>query len=151
MTGAKRPTIFKFVEGLLKDEAIARAKMISCDAGQKPKPQKACDAERDAAIKNSVQKYVKSKEAFEKLAAEAKQRKDDDSDDSEMDDPEEEQSNQWSRSHTEQTQWKKSPAMMLLSAIGKVSTADWSSITFENILKATKAKSAKRVRSKLIR
>lgn len=131
MTGQKRPTIFKFLKGLKKDEDIARAKIIDCNAGKEPKPQKRCAAEQKEAIKNSVLKYLDKREEAAKLAAKkaaaaAALLADGDSEsDDEMDGGQKQSPNQWARSITDRTEWLKSPAMMLLNAIASNTTIDW--------------------------
>lgn len=54
MTGVQRPTIFKFIDSLLIDESIARAKMLNCDAGQDASKAKKKDIDRDKALKKIV-------------------------------------------------------------------------------------------------
>lgn len=113
MTGAKRPNIFRFIDGLKKDEDIARAKMITCNTAQKPKSRKPRDAQQYEAVKNSVLTYLRKSDEATKKAAE----KVDEMDDEDSDDEQQQPSNQWSRSKTEREEWLKCPAMMLLSAI----------------------------------
>lgn len=127
MTGAKRPTIFKFLAGLKKDEDIARAKIIDCNAGKQPKPQKRCNAEQQEATKNAVVKYLEKRDAkiaAEKAAAEIENEDGTDSDD-DMDGAQQQSSTQqWSRSKTDRSEWLKSPEMMLLNAIAANTTID---------------------------
>lgn len=120
MSGANRPTAFKFIDGLKKDEVISRAKMIKCNSGEEPAPQKRRDADRIAAIKKSVLTYIERKETEAKNSTENSSENDDEvEEDEDIDMGEQQQlsSNQWSRSKSELTEWKKSPEMLLLSAI----------------------------------
>lgn len=129
MTGAKRPTIFKFLKGLKKDEDIARGKIIDCNAEKQPKPQKRRNAERDEAVKSAVLKYLEkrdaaAKTAAEKAAAELEDEDDADSDDDMDEDEQPNSPNQWSRSKTDRSEWLKTPVMMLLNAIASNCTID---------------------------
>lgn len=120
MTGAKRPTILKFVEGIKKDEDIARTKIIACSSGGSPKPQKPRDAEKNVAIKTSVLMYLQKKEAAAKKAAEEESAMEEEEIEVESsDDEQEKSSNQWSRSSDENSKWQKTPEYFLLKAIGK--------------------------------
>lgn len=129
MTGASRPTVFRFLDSLKKDESITRAKIIDCSAGKLPLKQKRKDADRDAAVKNAVSIYVdrmaaEAKKAEEK--AEAEEEDDemngeagaDNSDKMIEGEPEASQAggNQWSRESTQREQWLETPTMELLSA-----------------------------------
>lgn len=126
MTGAKRPTIFKFLKGLKKDEDIARAKIIDCNAQKQPKPQKRCNAERDEAIKRAVLKYLEKRDEVAKIAAEkaADASEVEEDSDEDMDEEQPQSSTQWSRSKTDRSEWLKTPAMMLLNAIASNSSID---------------------------
>lgn len=50
MSGAKRPIIYRFIEGVLKDVDIARAKIFAFEK-----------AKRDVAAKNAVLTYLQRK------------------------------------------------------------------------------------------
>lgn len=118
MTGAKRPTIFKFADHLVKDAAIMRAKIIDCKAGKEPAPQKKKDAAREKALKQCVLNYI---EAAKKDEAEemAKISSIDEVDsDDQMNSDDETATNQWSRTdESERDKWLKSPEMTLMSTI----------------------------------
>lgn len=60
MSGMKRPTFYKFVDNLKKDESIARCKIIDCLAGKSPDPPKKHIVQRDAALKRVINSYIES-------------------------------------------------------------------------------------------
>lgn len=60
MNGIDRPTIWCFIDALKKDEDISRVKMLSCNSGYPAPPQKPKYAQQQAAIKCSVQTYLKA-------------------------------------------------------------------------------------------
>lgn len=117
MNGVKRPTIYRFIDALKKDEDIARAKIVSRQSEHAAAPQKKKAAEQNDAIKNAVLTYVKKAELAKEM--------DDDSDEDEDEDEAEAESiedagdatNQWSRSKSSREKWLKTPEMVLLLAI----------------------------------
>lgn len=118
MNGIKRPTIFRFVDNLKKDESIARGKIISCLAAKPAPPQKKADAIHDASVKLTVGKFAESMNAIQKAAEEVQQMDEIDSDD--------ETGNECNATATVPTEspreiWLKSPAIQLLAAIAHYS------------------------------
>lgn len=101
-TGHQKPTIHKFIHGLLLDENISRAKIVSCESGQNPQPSKPKYVKRDRAIKNVLVTYLKARENSPTEPA--------------HDTDEEEEETQNERN----IQWKKSPAFVLLKAIANI-------------------------------
>lgn len=123
MTGVKRPTIFRFLDLYKKDESLARSNIIKCLAAKKAPSQKKKDADRDAYLKNAVLNYQNDvkKAAEAAAAAEEAARKAAEDDVSDSDDDMNAQAgavgNQWTRDENSRDNWKKSPAMVLLSAV----------------------------------
>lgn len=120
MAGMKRPSIFRFVEILKKDEAIARASIINCLSGHSPPPPKKKFAQRDEAMKRSVHNYLKAEKA-NKEAVEQVTDNGNVSVDSSDDEIEENQCSQGKSSHQI---WQKTPTMVLLSAFAQ-NTRHW--------------------------
>lgn len=110
MNGVKRPTIYRFIDAIQKDEDIARAKIISRQSEYKATPQKKKVAERNDAMKNAVLSYVKNAEL-------AKEMDDDSDEDDESTEEPGDATNQWSRSDSSRDKWLKTPEMVLLLAI----------------------------------
>lgn len=98
MTGVQRPSVFKFIDSLKKDEDIARVKINSCVTGLPAPPQLRKYKDRTTAIKNSVNEYVTK-------IAEKKDDSDDENDDNDI------------RANVEREKWLKGPEMVLLAAI----------------------------------
>lgn len=135
MNGVKRPTIFKFIDHLKKDESLARAKIIVCLAGTKPTKRDQKYANHDAALKQSVINYINdektAKEAAEKAAKEAAEKAakeaaeadeeiytdDEITDDEKTDDLEVEDDSEQAGWRQARDDWSKSPAMTLLAAV----------------------------------
>lgn len=112
MNGVNKPTIWRFIDALKKDEDITRTKIISCNSELPAPPQKRKDAEINAAIKNIVLTYVKKTEA--------------DNENNSGDEEEENESNEDAAAGGEETKssrdkWLKTPEMTLLSAIANIS------------------------------
>lgn len=105
MTGVQRPHIFKFIENLKKDEDISRAKINSCNTGLPSSPKVKKYRDRDFAIKNSIEEYLRVK---------AKETDDQDEDEEEEDEVEEDQ----------HKKWLESPEMVLLNAMASNSRLD---------------------------
>lgn len=128
MTGAKRPTIYRFIDGVKKDEAIARAKMIGCEKGDAPPPQRRRDAQRNSAIKNAVTTYLerKKEEAKQKAAdneeEEEEEEKEGEVEEEEKSNDERSPENQWCRSTGEREKWLQSPEKRLLASIAQNSS-----------------------------
>lgn len=59
MSGEIRPTIYNFIKSLKADESIARAKILSCEAGRDPPKRHKKEVVRSRAIKKSLLEYVK--------------------------------------------------------------------------------------------
>lgn len=108
MNGVNKPTIWRFIDAVKKDEDITRTKMISCKSELPAAPQKRKDAEIDAAIKNIVLTYVKEAEAG-----------------NEKDSGDEEDAagggEEGSGTKSSRDKWLKTPEMILLSAIANIS------------------------------
>lgn len=116
MSGSERPTIFKFILNLKKDESIARSNIIKCLAGLAPPPREPKYVKRDAAIKQSIKNYIAAKEAEE----EAKKAMENDDADEENDDDniDLEEDGDSQQSGWKQTQdWSKTPEMILITSI----------------------------------
>lgn len=116
MNGVNKPTIWRFIDALKKDEDISRTKMISCKSELPAAPQKRKDAEINTAIKDIVQTYVKATEV----------------DEGTLDSGQEEEENELSEAalaageegdeaKVKRDKWLKSPEMTLLSAIANIS------------------------------
>lgn len=68
MTGAQRPTIFKYIDSLKSEESLSRKKILDCEAGRDPPKQRPKHTLRDNAIKTSVLMYQKvSKDFFNRF------------------------------------------------------------------------------------
>lgn len=115
MTGIKRPTIFRFIDELKKDEDISRLKIISCQAGRSPPAKKPKVIQRNRALKNAVLQYQERIEA-EKVKQTEQANKTDDSDD-EDDIQEEDNGIQELRGNSEREDWLKGPEFVLLKAV----------------------------------
>lgn len=116
MTGIKRPSIFRFVDELKKDEDISRSKMILCQAGENPPPQKPKVIQRNNALKTAVINYQQQIEA-EKRKQTEEANKTDDSDDEEMIQENQETGKTWQRNTGSREDWLQSPESVLLKAV----------------------------------
>lgn len=112
MNGVTRPTIYRFIDNLKKDQALARAKIFNCLACKPSEtPQKIYD-DRDASLKTAVERYNHDIEQARK-AAEAHADSDSDSDDENN-----AQGNEGSTVDVDPKQlWLQSPAKKLLSTV----------------------------------
>lgn len=115
MTGVKRPSIFRFVDELKKDEDISRSKIILCQAGEAPPPQKPKVIQRNSALKKAVLNYQEQVEA-EKLKQAEEANKTDESDDEDMNHGEK-NANTWQRNDNPHDKWLNSPEYVLLKAV----------------------------------
>lgn len=118
MNGVKRPTIYRFIDNLKKDQAIARAKIIDCLACKPPPSPKKKYVERDASLKLAVENYIKAQSAMQKATEEAQTHDEVDSDDSDDEnDAQRHQGSSTSEADSPKQLWLKSPAKQLLSAV----------------------------------
>lgn len=93
--------------------------MIKCLAAKKAPSQKKKDADRDAYLKNAVLNYQNDVKRVAEAAAaaeEAARKAAEDSDD-DMNAEAGAVGNQWTRDENSSENWKKSPAMVLLTAV----------------------------------
>lgn len=113
MTGIQRPTIFKFIDNLLKDEDLMRKKIISCMTGLPAPPPVAKNRQQNEAIKTVLQRYLKdmAKKADEEEDEEVYEEHDEGEED---------------RGHEvdDRTKWNKSPAKTVLEAVTAHSRMD---------------------------
>lgn len=112
MNKVTKPTIWRFIDALKKDEDITRTKMISCKSELPAPPQKRKDAEIEAAIKNIVLTYVKETESGNGMDL-----VDEEDETNESAAPESE----GSEMKSSRDEWLKTPEMTLLSAIANIS------------------------------
>lgn len=106
INGAKKPTIYKAIEAMTKDEKIFSVLMDSSQKNYPAPPLKRKDLDRNTAIKNAIRTYINQVTAETDKTV---------SSDEEMD--------QWNdeAAALQQTEWQKTPEMMLLTAIANCS------------------------------
>lgn len=114
MNAVKRPTIFKFIEHVLKDEAIARVKMNSCQKGYPAAPQAPKYRQRNAARKTALKTYLDAMSDKGDDLTDEDSGKEDGATDEATGDPE---TNEWVRTTDKRKNWLKTPAMQLLKAV----------------------------------